>query len=147
MKKYIIAVPQHKDMEDDYQNGWEIETNLIESLELKKDDVFEVYVRYPAQTEYISLSSKEFNTLEKHGIWDSINELVSENIFIEEYEEDEILDIQNLMKIIDFLENKKKVFSYEMMLLIDKVLVLIRKAIQNNVGIYFFFYQLFTNFF
>lgn len=61
------------------------------------------------------------------------------NALIAEYEESEITDISKLLEVEIFLNIKKENFSDETKLVVDKIILLIKKAIKNNVGIYFFF--------
>jgi len=138
MKKYIIAIPQNKEMEDDYQNGWEIETSLIEKLNLKEDELFYVYTKFPEKTEYISIPSEVFRELDINEVWETINKMDT-NALIDTYEEAEIRNKNKLVEVENFLNSIKENFSDETTLVVNKIILLIRKAIRNNVGVYFFF--------
>ena len=138
MKKYYIAIPQSIKVEEDYQNGWEIDNNLVKELNLKKDEFFDVYVDNPKETKYITLTLEEFNFLEINEIWDTMNQIDS-NAMIDDYEEAEIRNPNSLIRIIHFLNTKENEFTIEKNKIIKEIIELIQLAIKNKVGVYFFF--------
>ena len=138
MKKYYIAIPQSIKVEEDYQNGWEIDKNLIKELNLKKDDFFDVYVKNQEETKYIELTPEEFNFLENNEIWDTMNQIDS-SAMIDDYEESEIRNPTSLIRIVNFLETKENEFTIEKNKIIKEIIELIQLAIKHKVGVYFFF--------
>lgn len=139
VKKYTIAIPQDKKMQDAYENGWEIETKTIEDEKLLFDDLFEVYVKNIDDTEYIDLNSEIFHELNTIGVWNSLNQFATYGS-IEDYEEGDIKELQQMQNAYSYLKSINNTsLSKESKKIIDNIINLIEKAIQKNVGIYFFF--------
>jgi hypothetical protein len=138
-KKYWIAIPQTVSMQNDYKNGWEIETSTIEKENLILDEFFNTYVKNPDNTEFINFDTNVYNELDKIGVWDTLNQ-ISSGEYIEAYEEGDITNIDELKEVYTYLQSiKEKALSENAKKAIDGMLYLIDKAIKNNVGIYFFF--------
>jgi hypothetical protein len=138
-KKYWIAIPQTVSMQNDYKNGWEIETSTIEKENLILDEFFNTYVKNPDNTEFINFDTDVYNELDKIGVWDTLNQ-ISSGEYIEAYEEGDITNIDELKEVYTYLQSiKEKALSENAKKAIDGMLYLIDKAIKNNVGIYFFF--------
>ena len=136
---YCVAIPQTMAMQNDYENGWEIDTITVEKEKLSLDDIFEVYVKNPDDTEYINFYDDVYNELDKIGVWDTLNQ-ISSGEYIEAYEEGDITNIDELKEVYTYLQSiKEKALSENAKKAIDGMLYLIDKAIKNNVGIYFFF--------
>jgi len=85
------------------------------------------------------LSEEEFSFLDRNGIIDLINN--KGNTLIEDFEDDSVKGIENLLEVIKALRFKLNEFSKKssQSQLIQNILILLEEALKSNTGVYFFF--------
>jgi hypothetical protein len=106
----MVLVPKDKEAKERLDFGIE-----------KKDDLIELY-----------LTEKEYNILDKEGVFNLINSVV--DLWIGDYEEDDLEGKENIKKIIQVLEELPN-----QSILTKKILNLAKEAYDRDTGIYFYF--------
>ena len=87
------------------------------------------------QLYFLELKRPFFDELCKMRIFDDLNRIASVNI--DDYEDEKIIDLKVISKIILYLGSKK--FSKEFESDRSQFLQMFKYALENNTGVYFFF--------
>ena len=139
MKKYCIAIPQTISMQNDYENGWELDITVIENKKLILDDIFDVYIKNPDDIEYLNFHDDVYKELDGIGVWDTLNQ-ISSGEYIEAYEEGDIKDMKELKGVYSYLQSlENESLSNSANKTVKGISDLIENALKKGVGVYFFF--------
>lgn len=85
----------------------------------------------------VVLSQGEFDALWRDGIWDKIN--VNFNLWIDEYEDENISDLENINRLIKYLENVE-VSDHPMAISgLQKFFKQLKVAAEKKTAVFFYF--------
>ncbi len=115
MANRIIIVPVDRKCLQDFNMG---KTNADQILTLELDD-------------------SDFYELYRDKVFDAINKVA--DTMIDDYEDDEIVDLGKLMKVISELEERKYEFKKCDDEIVQEIISLCKEAHERKTGIYFYF--------
>ena len=116
MSKKCITVPKTKEAE--------------QRLDLDKatsDELLEYYFE----------TDQDFYNLYQSKFFDEINQLCDS--MIDDFESDELLDLDSKKKCLTYLEFKQKSVDTINYKIIDEIIKLVKESINRDTGLYFFF--------